>query len=76
LRHELAVLRRQSARPKLTRADRAFLAALNRSLSRAAWASFVVKRRCRAGTVDWSRADGRTRIGGRGGLRSIRPLSR
>ncbi len=42
-RHELAVLRRRSARPTLTRADRAFLAALSRSLPRAGWASFVVR---------------------------------
>jgi hypothetical protein len=32
----------QSARPSLTRADRALLAALSRSLPRAAWASFSV----------------------------------
>src|SRR5207253_8698243 len=40
LRHELAIFRRQSSRPQLTRADRALLAALSRSLSRPAWTAF------------------------------------
>ena len=43
LRHELAILRRQAAPSKLTRADRALLAALSRSLPRVAWTSFPVK---------------------------------
>jgi hypothetical protein len=43
LRHQLAMLRRQARQPKLTRADRALLAALSRSLPRAAWAGFPVK---------------------------------
>jgi putative transposase len=43
LRHELAMLHRQGRQPKLTRADRALLAALSGSLPRVAWAGFPVK---------------------------------
>jgi putative transposase len=43
LRHELAILRRQASRPKLTRADRALLASLSRSLARPAWPVFPIK---------------------------------
>jgi putative transposase len=43
LRHELAILRRQASRPKLTRADRTLLASLSRSLPQTAWATFSFK---------------------------------
>jgi hypothetical protein len=42
LRHELAILRRQVARPALRWADRAFLAAASRRVPRKRWNSFFV----------------------------------
>jgi putative transposase len=42
LRHQLAVLRRQTPRPKLEPADRALLAAVSRVLPRASWSCFLV----------------------------------
>jgi putative transposase len=42
LRHQLQVLQRQVARPRLRPADRVLLAALSRSLPKSAWSSFFV----------------------------------
>lgn len=42
LRHELAVLRRQLARPELSPPNRVSVAAASRLLPRACWRSFVV----------------------------------
>jgi putative transposase len=43
LRHELAISRRGSQRPRIEPADRALLAALSRALPRSAWAAFSVR---------------------------------
>ena len=43
LRHQLAVLHRQTPRPKLEPADRALLAAVSRVLPRARWSCFLVQ---------------------------------
>jgi putative transposase len=42
LRHQLAVLRRQTPRPKLEASDRALLAAISRVLPKARWSCFFV----------------------------------
>ena len=42
LRHELAILRRRTHRPTMTRTDRLFLVAASRLVPRERWRSFVV----------------------------------
>jgi putative transposase len=42
LRHQLRVVQRQVARPRLGQADRVLLAAFSRSLPRSVWSSFLV----------------------------------
>ena len=43
LRHQLAVLRRQTPRPRLEPNDRALLAAVSSALPRARWSCFFVR---------------------------------
>jgi hypothetical protein len=64
LRHEVAVLRRQIARPKVDWADRAMFAALTELLPRELRATgWSPQARCSAGIVDWSPGTGGTRTG-------------
>jgi putative transposase len=72
LRHELAVLRRQTQRARLTTTDRVFLAAASRLLPRSRWPSFLVApttllrwhRRLVAGRWTYAGRSGRPPIGG------------
>lgn len=72
LRHELSVLRRQAARPKLHPWDRLFLAAASRLLPRSRWGSFLVTpttllrwhRRLVARRLTYASRTGRPPIGG------------
>ena len=43
LRHQVKVLQRQVARPRLSRLDRVLLAAASRAMTRSSWSSFVVR---------------------------------
>ena len=75
-RLQLAVLRRQVARPKLQPADRALLAGLSRVLPRSRWSCFFGNRtRCCAGTTAWSLAPGPTRTAEPGDRHLIRNCS-
>jgi len=60
LRHEVAVLRRQTARPRLTTDNRVFLAATSRVLPRSFWTLFLVKP---ATLLEWHRRSVARRVG-------------
>ncbi len=62
LRHEVAVLRRQMARPALRPSDRALLAGLSRIIPRAKLSRFFVQPApCSAGIATWCERSGTTR---------------
>ena len=73
LRHELAILRRHTRRPRLTARDRLVLAALSRVLPRRSWHAFPVTPET---LLRWhrrsSRATGPTRSGGQADRRWAR----
>ena len=70
LRHQLAVLCRQTPRPRLEPADRALLAAVSRALPRARWSCLVRPETLLRWHGGWSPAHGPTRVVDRGGRRS------
>jgi putative transposase len=64
LRHELDILRRLQARPRLEPRDRAWLSLLSRLLPRERWSAFLVKpERSSAGIAGWSAGTGPTPTG-------------
>src|SRR5438876_10026220 len=64
LRHQLAVLHRQIARPRYAPTDRLVLATLTRMLPRDRWSAFLVtRRRCCAGIGSLCGVDARTLVG-------------
>jgi len=76
LRHQLIVLRRQVARPRLQPADRALLAGFSRALPRTRWSCFLSSpRRCCAGTATSSRTPGPTHTTQQGDRNSTRSCS-
>jgi len=63
LRHQLAVLHRQVARPRYAPTDRLVLATLARLLPRERWSAFLVtRRRCCDGIVNSCDVDGPTLV--------------
>ena len=73
VRHQLKVLSRTAARPRLRRRDRAFLAAVSSVLPRERWTSFLVRP---ATLLRWHRELVRGKWTYRGNEQGVRPYPR